>query len=112
MHTHPSDEIFYVLEGRFKFLVVEDGELQETLAGPGDSMHIPGDLPQAYQAVGDGPHKTVLFFTPGSDMERFFSQVGTPASEAEIPTDFNKLLSVAATLDWTFPPEFLPGSVK
>jgi len=112
VHTHPSAEIFYVLDGQFKFLIVEDGVLQEVLAGPGDSVHIPGELPHAYQTVGDGPHKTVLFFTPGGDMERFFAELGTPDSEPETPLDFGKLLSVAATLNWTFPPEFLPGAAE
>ena len=76
LHTHPSSEIFTILEGEFEFSGLDDGEPYGFRALPGDTVFIPGGAPHAYRAVGDTPGKTMLVLTPGIDMERFFKEAG------------------------------------
>jgi quercetin dioxygenase-like cupin family protein len=44
IHTHPSAEVFYVLEGEFKISVVEENGIVEHRALPGDSVYIPAGV--------------------------------------------------------------------
>lgn len=93
LHTHPSSESFTILEGVFEFSGVDDGGPFTIRAVPGDTVFIPGDAPHAYKAVGAIPGKTMLVFTPGSEMERFFAEAGervapgapVPAGPPDIP---------------------------
>jgi quercetin dioxygenase-like cupin family protein len=76
LHTHPSSEIFTILEGEFEFTGLADGEPYAFRALPGDTVYIPGGAPHAYRAVGVVPGRTMLVLTPGIDMERFFKEAG------------------------------------
>lgn len=86
LHTHPSSESFTIIEGEFEFSGLEDSEPYSFRATPGDTVFIPGGAPHAYKAVGTAPGKTMLVLTPGTEMERFFTEAGVRMSE-ERPTD-------------------------
>jgi quercetin dioxygenase-like cupin family protein len=93
LHTHPSSESFTILEGEFEFSGLDDNVPYTIRAVPGDTVYIPGGAPHTYKAVGDQPGKTMLVFTPGTEMEQFFTEVGecvapgepVPAGPPDIP---------------------------
>lgn len=78
LHTHPSSESFTILDGEFAFSGHDNGEAFTIHARPGDTVFIPGDAPHAYTVVGDHPGRTLLVFTPGTEMEGFFAEAGEP----------------------------------
>jgi quercetin dioxygenase-like cupin family protein len=49
VHTHPHEQITYVVRGRLRMLV--NGEAREL--GPGDSLLLPGDTPHGVQVIED-----------------------------------------------------------
>lgn len=59
-HSHPSEQIGFVVEGTLTFVV--DGEEYE--CGPGDGFAIPGDEPHAAHNHGDGTVRGVDVFSP------------------------------------------------
>lgn len=61
-HSHPHEQMGYLLSGRLKFTV---GGLTRTL-GPGDLWRIPGGVPHHVQAV-DGPAVALDVFHPVRD---------------------------------------------
>jgi len=110
VHTHPSDdEFFYVLSGQFKFLIIEDGRPREIIASAGDTVMIPGALPHSYTVIGPEPGKTITCFTPGRDVEAFFTEAGTYFETPQEEFDFGKFLDMARSHNMNFPPEFLPA---
>jgi quercetin dioxygenase-like cupin family protein len=98
LHTHPSAESFTILEGEFQFTGLDCGQPYSFRAVPGDTVYIPGGAPHTYQAVGDTPGKTLLVFTPGTEMERFFAEAGrrvTPENPIPSrPPDIPALIAV------------------
>ncbi|MEO1585440.1 MAG: cupin domain-containing protein [Planctomycetota bacterium] len=80
-HRHPTfDEVFIILEGRVEFQA--DDEVH-TL-GPGDLIHVPGEIPHAPTCV-EGPARLIMLVTPPR-FEDFFHRVGdtlnAPSPEA------------------------------
>ena len=106
LHTHPSAESFTILEGVFEFTGLDDGTPYTIRATPGDTLFIPGGAPHTYKAVGSTPGKTLLVFTPGVEMERFFAEAGVRVTGAEpaapAPPDIPALIAVAQKHGLTF----------
>ena len=100
LHTHASSESFTILEGEFEFTGLDGGEPFVVRARPGDTVFIPGGDPHAYSVVGDRPGRTVLVFTPGTDMEGFFTEAGERVMAGQPisagPPDFPALLAAGA----------------
>jgi quercetin dioxygenase-like cupin family protein len=98
LHTHTSSESFTIVEGQFQFSGLECGQPYSFLAGPGDTVYIPGGAPHTYMAVGDVPGKTMLVLAPGLEMERFFAEAGTLVTSADSapsgPPDIPALLAI------------------
>ena len=68
LHIHPlQDEIFYVLEGAYKFQVGDDKFDLTT----GESIFLPRNLPHAWTQVSEKGKMTVTF-QPAGKMENFF----------------------------------------
>ncbi len=109
LHTHPSSESFTILEGEFEFTGLEEGEPFAIRAAPGDTVFIPGGAPHAYTAVGDRPGRTMLVFTPGTEMERFFAEAGERVvPDAPIPAgppDIPAMIAVAQKHGLAFLPQ-------
>ncbi len=109
-HTHPSAEAFVILEGQIEFTGMDDGKLTTHLAAAGDIVHVPGGAVHTYRAVGDTPARTVIFLSPGGDMEQFFMEAGTPIADASSspPTQDDLMAMVAIARKHGM--EFLPPS--
>jgi quercetin dioxygenase-like cupin family protein len=110
LHTHPSSECFCVIEGEFEFSGLDSGAPYSIRALPGDLVFIPAGDPHGYRAIGDTAARTTIFFTPGTEMEEFFIEAGTPVLGGVMAggePDFPALLEVAAKhgLGFLPPPE-------
>lgn len=94
-HTHPGEESLYVLDGELNVHVGDE----VVAAGPGALFHFPAGTQEWFQAT---TQATVLVtYTPGG-IDRFFSEVGEPASSRTLPPpsdeqpDFERIIQVAA----------------
>ncbi len=71
-HIHYScDELFYVLEGQFLFLVGE----RQVSALPGTFVFIPRGTVHTYKVIGTEPGKVLAAYIPGGQ-ERAFEEFG------------------------------------
>jgi quercetin dioxygenase-like cupin family protein len=71
LHIHPlQDEMFYVLEGEYYFLV---GDEKFRLSA-GESIFMPKNIPHAWTQVSEKGKMTVIF-QPAGKMENFFVTV-------------------------------------
>ncbi|MBC8138933.1 MAG: cupin domain-containing protein [Fibrella sp.] len=67
-HIHRrEDEAFYILEGRFQFLVGE----RAFEAGPDDTILGPRDVAHGWQCISPEGGRLLIFFAPGANMEAF-----------------------------------------
>jgi mannose-6-phosphate isomerase-like protein (cupin superfamily) len=83
---HREDECFYVLEGRFGFVV----EGEEVEAGPGSLVYVPKGTLHAFQNTGPSTGRMLVSQTPGGLYEGLIEEVGEPATdEATIPATDN-----------------------
>ncbi|HKY65187.1 MAG TPA: cupin domain-containing protein [Acidimicrobiales bacterium] len=73
---HANDELFYVLEGTFAFLLGD----QVVQAGPGSLVFVPRGTVHAPLVVGPGPGRVLLAFVPGG-AERAFDEFAALAAE-------------------------------
>ena len=96
---HREDECFYVLEGRFEF-VVEGSKIE---AGPGTLVYAPkGDL-HAFENVGTTTGSMLVSQTPGGVYEGFVEGVGEPVTDeirspaTEEQPDLERLAAVGAS---------------
>ena len=95
---HREDECFYVLEGRFGF-VVEGSEIE---AGPGSLVYVPKGGLHAFENAGEATGRMLVIQTPGGAYERFVEEVGRPTAdgsirpEEEAPDDAERLAAVGA----------------
>ncbi len=97
---HREDECFYVLEGRFGFVV--EGERIE--AGPGSLVYVPKGVLHAFENAGETTGRMLVSQTPGGAYERFIEEVGPPATTEGIPAqtgepmgdDIRRLAAVGA----------------
>ena len=68
LHIHHSqDEIFYIIEGKYKFQVGEDRYDMTT----GDSIFLPRQIPHAWTQVSDKGKMNVIM-QPAGKLENFF----------------------------------------
>jgi quercetin dioxygenase-like cupin family protein len=79
LHTDPSHETFYVLDGELLFHV--DGE--EHRAGPGATVSVRAGVPHAFLVASDTARFLVMN-TPGTH-DRFFRDGGEPATDPSAP---------------------------
>ncbi|PZS36322.1 MAG: hypothetical protein DLM61_00445 [Pseudonocardiales bacterium] len=93
LHTDPSHETFYVLEGELLFHV--DGMQQRAPAG--QTMAIRSGVPHAFLVVSESA-RFLVWNTPGTQ-ERFFRAGGEPALtrdfETAPPPDLERTLAAA-----------------
>jgi quercetin dioxygenase-like cupin family protein len=76
-HIHRShDELFYVLEGEFLFLVGE----RQVSAPPGTFVFVPRGTVHAAKAIGTEPCKVLIAYVPGG-LERSFEEFAQARAE-------------------------------
>ena len=51
-HSHDNEQFSYVIEGRIRFWIGEDGKEQMDL-GPGEVLHLPSNVPHSAEALVD-----------------------------------------------------------
>jgi quercetin dioxygenase-like cupin family protein len=93
-HTHPGEESLYVLEGELNVHIGDD----VVAARPGEMFHFPAGTREWFEAT---TQATVLVtYTPGG-IDKFFAEVGEPASNRTLPPssdqapDFERIIRVA-----------------
>ncbi len=96
---HREDECFYVLEGRFGF-VVEGVRIEATL---GSLVYVPKGNLHAFRNTDETPGRLLVSQTPGGLYEGFVEEVGermtdknAPPPEDEPPEDVERLAAVGA----------------
>ena len=104
---HREDESFYVLEGEYEFL---DDDRRTRKAGAGSLIYVPKGNLHSYKNVGDKLGRMLVSQTPGGLHERFFEELGEPATDKTKPPaskdqpDIEKLASIAAKYGIELPP--------
>ncbi len=87
---HREDECFYVVEGRFEFLI----EAEKIEAGPGSMVYAPKGELHAFKNTGDTAGRLLVIQTPGGIYEHLLREAGEPAVEG-IP-DATGFIRIAA----------------
>ncbi|MFB6340150.1 cupin domain-containing protein [Saccharicrinis sp. FJH62] len=82
-HTHPDEEIFYIVKGDFEFVL---NDLQNPFkAKAGSVVHIPSNAVHTFKNVGSAPGKMVVILSPGN-LLNYFRVIGkTLTEDSEIP---------------------------
>jgi quercetin dioxygenase-like cupin family protein len=62
-HSHPHEQIVYILAGRVRFFVGDE----ETVAGPGDMLVVPAGVEHWAQTIGEEPALDLSVFAPRRD---------------------------------------------
>lgn len=112
LHTDPSDETFYILEGALLFHV--DGD--EHRAQAGETVAIRRGVAHAFLVVSHTARFLVMN-TPGTQ-DRFFRAGGEPALNRDFatapPADLERTMAAAQKYGITFlgPPPFAPDAVR
>ncbi|MDX6504881.1 MAG: hypothetical protein QOE29_2006 [Gaiellaceae bacterium] len=106
LHTHPEDELIYVLEG--ELIVHIEGE--EHRVGKGGMFVAPRGVPHAMLIISETAHMLALQ-TPGTG-EAFYREASDPvdaATDASYPPDWDRLRAVAgrsSSIELVGPPPF------
>jgi len=78
-HLHiEQDEVFYVLDGQFEFLMGD----RKVVAERGDTVHVPKQTMHYFRNVGSGAGRLLDYHTPAG-MEHFFSECAEPTREVK-----------------------------
>ena len=87
LHIHVNDdEIFYALEGSFRFKL--DGELRDAPAGA--LAFIPKGVEHTWQNVGDEPARLLIVTAPAG-FERFFELFAQIPADASPADEFRRI---------------------
>jgi quercetin dioxygenase-like cupin family protein len=98
-HTHPRAEAVYVLEGTIRYHI--SGETVE--GGPGSFFYVPEGTVENW--VPTSKARVLVIYAPGGGMDKFFSEIGEPASQREVPSssaelpDPDRVVAVAERYD-------------
>lgn len=85
LHTHVSEETFYVLEGTVQFSYWDESEqkLVSFEGGPGAVAHIDSGVPHGYKNVGEAPSRLVAVLTDASNIVSFFMKFAVEGKESD-----------------------------
>ena len=77
LHVHHAEaEAFYILDGRIELTC----GAEKTMAGVGDFVYTPKDVPHKFSVAGDKPARLLMMFSrPGFEM--FFAEGGSPIEQ-------------------------------
>ena len=112
LHVHRrADQTMYVLEGELTLFLPG----RTLVAGPGEVVHGPMDVPHTEQVTSPGPVRLLGVTTPAG-FEQFVAAAGQPAADLTLPpaslppVDFQVLARLAAAhgIEVLGPPGALP----
>ncbi|MER3374867.1 MAG: cupin domain-containing protein [Allomuricauda sp.] len=86
-HTHPDEEVFYVLEGEFEF--VKNDLNTPFKALPGSVVHVSSNEVHTFKNVGKTPGKMIVMLTPGKLLD-YFRAIGDPIHDSSDYPDLKK----------------------
>lgn len=90
-HTHHrEDEAFYVLQGEVAFVL--DGDWK--VAGAGEYVFGPREIPHGFQVVGSAPASLLLLCSPAG-FEHFVLDQATEMTEPVTPPDMPRMMELA-----------------
>ncbi len=87
-HTHPDEELFYVVSGEFEF-VLNDPEKPFNVA-PGQMIKIPSNAVHTFKNVGDTTGKLLTIIFPGQ-LERYFAETFPVVKSSDELPDLNSV---------------------
>lgn len=93
-HRHPDEEVFYVLEGSFEFILNDMESPFQVL--PGSAVHVPSNAVHTFKNVGGTPGKMLVLLIHG-DLLDYFRAIGTPIEndkdrpDLTLVPDFSKI---------------------
>jgi quercetin dioxygenase-like cupin family protein len=91
-HRHPDEEIFYVLEGKFEFILNDMENPFQVL--PGSVVHVPSNAIHTFKNVGGTPGEMVVLLKPG-DLLDYFRAIGTPIRNDKDRPDLTKVPDIS-----------------
>lgn len=91
-HTHPDEEVFYILEGEFEFVLNDLANPFKVF--PGSVVHVPSQAIHAFKNVGNTSGKMIVILTPGRLLDYFRCIGETMTISSEMP-DMNKIPDLA-----------------
>jgi mannose-6-phosphate isomerase-like protein (cupin superfamily) len=104
---HREDESFYVLEGKYEFLLDD----RTVMAQAGSLIYVPKGVLHTHNSLGEGEGRMLMTQTSGGLYERFFEELGKEADgdDAEPPVfedqpGARKIVAVAARYGIEIPP--------
>ena len=107
-HTHRREhEISYVLEGT---LGAEIGG-EDLIAGPGDCVFKPKDVPHAFWNPGDVDVRFVEVFAPAG-FEHYFADLEPLVAAGGAPRDLDAMLEVYARYELELEPGSIPELIE
>ena len=92
-HSHPDEEVFYVLDGSFEFIL--HGPTQPIPASRGALIRVPANAMHTFKNVGPAPGKLLTMAMPGK-LEAYFRAVGKPVKGADDVPDLTKVPDFAS----------------
>ncbi|GAA4322602.1 hypothetical protein GCM10023149_23050 [Mucilaginibacter gynuensis] len=86
-HTHPDEELFYIIEGDYEFIL---NDLSKPFkVAPGKLVKIPANAVHCFKNVGTTPGRTITMLLPG-ELEQYYRAVGTQVFDANQIPDLSK----------------------
>jgi quercetin dioxygenase-like cupin family protein len=111
---HREDEMFYVLEGSWRFLL---GDAVTPVVGPGHAIYLPKGIIHQFQNVGTTRGRFLAFAAP-CGFEAFIRDISQPAQESDPTTpcppaqeSVDRCMSLAPAYGIEMRPEFRAGAL-
>ena len=86
-HSHPDEEVFYVIEGLYEFIL--NDITKPFRVQPGEVVRVPSNALHTFKNVGTTMGKMLTIITPGT-LENYFRQIGVPITSATDIPDLTK----------------------
>lgn len=85
-HTHPDEELFYIIEGEFEFVLHDVSKPFRVL--PGQLVRIPPMAIHTFKNTGSSMGRTLTMLLPG-DLEQYFRETGIQVTGKEMIPDLS-----------------------
>jgi mannose-6-phosphate isomerase-like protein (cupin superfamily) len=91
-HSHPDEEIFYVLEGSYEFVL---GDVTQPFrVKPGEVVRVPANVLHCFKNMGTTVGRLLTIISPGN-LEAYFREIAAPVKCAEDIPDLQQVPDLA-----------------